>query len=881
MHTRQVTRAAALLALTGIMLVTGRPAFAAVQQAPAAAPIELAIFTVTGDGPDDAPEPVLVELRLGRIAARTVPAYRVGDAALLPLTQFFEMAEINAVLESTGRLTGMMQPGSIPFSIDAREAAAVYGGRRISLSPAVILFADGEIFLAAEELGKLFELDIAVDWSALEVVIRDPESLPIADRLRRQSAREALRLGRHRQLADLTIEQERRPWGGFVLDYSWFAPSSDPVGGGAYSLAAGADAFGGSLEAGVRSVGRADDGAVDVEGSWLGVWRESRWVKQLRLGDGIGGGPRPRAQRGLLLTNSPYVRPSLIGTAAYDGRLPAGWQVEAYRSGELIALDSAGPDGVFSMNLPALYGENPVEFVAYGPFGERRQFGSTYRVSTELIPAGTFEYALSGGACRFQPCSATGNLDLRYGLSSRWTGAAGIDRIWRDTIPGGTFPYAGVTGHLTNAVGIEADIAANAYLHGRLAYVPTLDLQVAADYTRFDDDPGSTLFNPLARRSQLQVSAFFRPSARRDFLYIEAAAEVATTATSRIGRARGGASVQLRGLRILPYARVERETFTAGGGTTRSFVGASAFMLPGAALGGAFRQMWLRAAYESQGLSQPSLVSLSVARPLAASTRVEAGIGWMRGQRGPAFTFSLSSALSAVRAFTTVTAPTDGPASASQLVQGSVLYDRPAGRMRLAAGPSLQRGGVAGRVFLDLNGNGRFDLDEEGLPNVRVQVGAGSATSDEDGVYRVGDILPFEPVLVVVDSLSFESPLWVAPYRTIAVTPAPNRSTRVDIPLVMGAVVEGTVARIFGGAPQGVAGVPLILTDRRTGERRSMTTFSDGVFYTLGITPGDYELTVEAAVRDMLGVTAAPVRFTVSPRGDPPGAIQVMLEPRP
>ena len=41
---------------------------------------------------ESAPEAVLVQLDLGRIASRTVEAYRSGDAALVPLQAFFDVA---------------------------------------------------------------------------------------------------------------------------------------------------------------------------------------------------------------------------------------------------------------------------------------------------------------------------------------------------------------------------------------------------------------------------------------------------------------------------------------------------------------------------------------------------------------------------------------------------------------------------------------------------------------------------------------------------------------------------------------------------------------------------------------------------------------------
>src|SRR5947208_5187292 len=164
-----------------------------------------------------------------------------------------------------------------------------------------------------------------------------------------------------------------------------------------------------------------------VDASCTGVWREMRWVRQLHVGDVPSSGPRSRALEGLAVTNAPFVRPSLIGSLRYAGSLEPGWSVEAYRGGELVAFDSASASGAFAVDLPVRYGENPVDFVAYGPFGEIRAFNRTYRVLGELLPARQFEYGLSGGQCRSIVCSATANLDLRYGATNRLTLQAGFD----------------------------------------------------------------------------------------------------------------------------------------------------------------------------------------------------------------------------------------------------------------------------------------------------------------------------------------------------------------------------------------------------------------------------------------------------------------------
>ena len=78
----------------------------------------------------------------------------------------------------------------------------------------------------------------------------------------------------------------------------------------------------------------------------------------------------------------------------------------------------------------------------------------------------------------------------------------------------------------------------------------------------------------------------------------------------------------------------------------------------------------------------------------------------------------------------------------------------------------------------------------------------------------------------------------------------------------------------------------LVLTDRRTGAQRRITTFTDGAFYALGIKPGDYELAVDESVLALLGLAAPPVRFTVSPadaagEGDRIDAVVLRLTSRP
>jgi len=823
-----------------------------------------------------APEPVVIDLRIGRITGTTVQAFRVRSEVLLPLSQFFQLVEIRHRLTPEGRLEGTVDPGNQRIVIDPRSDSMEYGARRVRIERDFIRFDAPELYVGSERLGDLLGVMFSVDWSDLTATVIDPANLPIGRRLRREAAREAYLRRPDGLRPDLTFGLQRPTWDGVVVDYSIFAPSTDPLAGSTYGVGLGADVGGGSLEMLAQSVGTADQGRVHVDASWTGVWRENRWVKQLRLGDVVSTGPRGRALEGISLTNAPFVRPSLVGSLRYAGSLEPGWSVEAYRGGDLVAFDSTDAAGGFAMDMPVRYGENPVDFVAYGPFGEIREFNRTYRVLNELLPARRFEYGLSGGRCP-QPtmiCNATTNLDLRYGVTRRWTLQGGVDQYWRDSLTDRSHPYAALTGNPTNAWAVQSEIVGAGLARGALRYEPSVDLRVEAEYVHFTRDSASVLAVP-GRRAQWTLSGFLRPATSRGFFFFDGRVERISTDDGTLMRTRFGASVQTNDVRLLPYVRTENGPATAG---DHEFVGLGAFMLPRPRWGAFLSQVLLRANSEFERQAGLASWSAFASRPIAKGVRLEVGTTWLRGDAGLTYTVTITSNFAAMRGVTSMLAPPGQPVTATQFLQGSVLWDRRADHLGVAPGPALERSGLSGRVFMDVNANGIRDIGEPPVVNARVLVGTFAARTDSTGAYHVWDLVPFEPVMVSIDSMSLESPLLVPLFARTSVVPGPNRYRSLDIPLVESGIIEGKVTR--NGA--GVGGVTLMLTDARRGSRRTLVTFNDGAFYLMGVKPGDYELSVDPKVLDALAVDVEPLRFGLAPTPNGIGRsdLELRLTPR-
>ena len=199
----------------------------------------------------------------------------------------------------------------------------------------------------------------------------------------------------------------------------------------------------------------------------------------------------------------------------------------------------------------------------------------------------------------------------------------------------------------------------------------------------------------------------------------------------------------------------------------------------------------------------------------------------------------------------------------SQFVQGSVLYDPARRQVAFASGPSLERAGISGRVFLDGNGDGRWQPDEQVIPGVRVRAGFVTALSDSSGRYRIWNLPAFEPVLVAVDTTTLASPLWMPAYGSVSVETGPNRFRGLDIPIVPGGVIEGRAVRQAVDSTVSLPGAPLLLRRHGSSQTTRLVTFSDGGFYLIGVKPGEYELSVDPAVLGRLGLRSQPITFTV------------------
>ncbi|MEP7227586.1 MAG: hypothetical protein ABI785_09520 [Gemmatimonadales bacterium] len=798
-------------------------------------------------------EGALLEIQLSRVARRILKAYWLGDNLLLPLAAWLEFAEVRHQVIG-GRITGRTEPGMVSFTIDGDSGTARMNGAAIPLGQHDVKMVKGELYGSLGLISQLFELSTAIDREGAAVLIHNPEGLPIARRIQRDAARSIQVGGEPGVAPELIHRGPEQVRSGLVMAYEVRGSSQNPAATTSYGLGLGMGLAGGSAVLWGRGTGEA---LPQVEGAWSRAWPGQRWLTQLRLGDGPTSGPRPQISRGLSFTNAPINRTLLVEDLPFAGTLPPDWSVEAYRAGRLVGFDSVEASGRFSLTLPIQYGENPVDFVAYGPFGEVRTFNRTFRALPAMVPAGALEYSVSAGACNRSRCSAAANLDLRYGASRRWTFRAGLDQR-RGTDRGSLFhPYAGLVATPTNAVGIELEGVANLLYRAGLRFEPSIHLRLTGDYVSYADSGSTSLFLPAGTREQMSLYARIMPGRQTGAMMFEAQGTRTVTSSGPQRQVRAGAAMQLENVVLRPYLRAERSVGGSG-----SYLGLETTVLPLRALGPIFGGFWLQGQAEATTGGSPTSAGIVIARNLGRPFRIEAGARWERNSAGPVFTLSLVSQLNALRSTSIVTAPSGGgQARLDQSIGGSVVWSQGNNGLALSSEPSLDRAGIGGRVFLDLNGDARWDEDEPPLPGTRLLVGNQWVKADSSGRYRIWGVAPYEEVLISVDTTSLASPWWVPRFAAQAVTPTPNVIRSADVPIDIGGVIEGSLM-MDEPTPQPLnRALEVVLTEVGSGRRTVVESFTDGGFYRMGHPPGRYEATVEQRQLERLGLRADTLRL--------------------
>ncbi len=326
---------------------------------------------------------VLLEIRIGNIAATTVEARRVCDTALLPSAIVLALAGV--------------PPDGPPAS-----------------------------FVTTDSIAVLLHAPIAVDWEELVVNIADDGTLPVSRRV----ARHAIHAPTHAEvIADLRapVEIAGAPFpNDAVVDYIVTDASRSTRLRPAIALGIGTNVFRGSLDADWRA---ADGGHTFTSVAWRRQWTTGTQTRSLIVGNLAATGS-PLVRAGIYVSSAPVNQSFSSQSIRLSGAFPPMWEIETIRNDAWVSSDSVGADGRYALNLPLSPGANRVVLSAYGPHEERLVTVKYVYVGTEALPRGSHAFELAAGRCSRAQCNYAATTSARFAIGSFGTLGAALDAAY-------------------------------------------------------------------------------------------------------------------------------------------------------------------------------------------------------------------------------------------------------------------------------------------------------------------------------------------------------------------------------------------------------------------------------------------------------------------
>ena len=648
------------------------------------------------------PIPVILEIRIGAIAAATVPAMRRGETALLPVARVLSLAELRSMHELSE-------------------------------------------YMSTDSLSSLLYSAITVDWDGLTASITDDGKLPVSRRLAREQRRYLFNDRDHPSVEKFaTVRTTPAFPRTLVVDYD-LATSFDIAAVNAH-IALGSNALGGALNVDWARTVLQPLGRSTI--SWERGWPDRAGIRHIRVGTNSNG-RSSFVGAGVFFSTELPAHGDSIDPIHLAGKLGAGWDVEVYRDDIMIYTGVVDSTGAYAVTAPVSRGSNRLTVSAHGPYDERRLISRYVSIDNDMIPTGTGAYDLAIGRCEAERCEYAAEAVARFAPFARLTVGtrivANVDSS-KLAIQRAIFVAARVRDDI-NTSARYSRAAASADI--RYSPVPAFDLLAS-----YQSSSRAALANSsMTRRSTVVVNTIWRWRSGRS---VTVNLDLSGPDLADEQRLRIGSSLLAGAVHVRPFATAVRQRTTRAatvgygtlvelsiplllpaGNTLRGGIGSNPFV----ALSIPFaRVARIETSAEWLGGAHSPLLSMAVSIPMRATT--------YQGRSVATGSHALTT-----HALSGSIVLTGGGSAGNRLVM-------------LSSTPSRGRAEISGKVFLDKNANGVCDSTDQLLPGVAILFGATTIETDSAGEYHLVDMTAFSSVLLSVDSLTLPYPgMEVQPVR--------------------------------------------------------------------------------------------------------------------
>jgi sporulation related protein len=803
---------------------------------------------------------LVLDLRLdGQRLGTDILGYQHEGSFFISLTELTESLQFPIRIDADAGLAGGWYINEDrEFFINVAENRVVSGSKAFTLNPETFSIKEDDFFIETTILEEWFPLELQTAIRQLTLNVSPTETIPLQERMARMSRGPigTTMTTNEPQMPPLKDPYQFIGHRGTDLRLGYTAnqpePDAETRRNYNYSLLSRGDL--GWMTSTFFASGSDSD---NLSNARLTLER-TRFdgplqLNHVEIGDvRSGGGNRGVLVRGGVAQNQ-YQGQFADDTIPIRGNILPDWEVELYRNGVLIDFQIVGSDGRYNFpEVPLVYGENVFELRFYGPFGEERQEQVTQYVGEGMFGLGSFSYELSATQADQTVLGLEDPSESEDQGSGIYSARASIG-LTRSLTATGTINSFQRNGNRLESYSAGLSLSAfRAQTSASYRYNPEgLDTASAsitsrtgflgwgANYQHFltdrlypeeipDNRPlWQTGLNLNLRQFAVPFSLNLRHTEQKQ-------SEISSADLSYTARL----PYNSRFSQNVAWVRTDNRKL---GGTLDRFIttGVSISTSTGPWNLRLNSNFFLKPETDLAGLSGSARVRLDRTmaitfdaryQPSLDTTSYSAGYNWLFE------TLMLSPRLSY---------------DTNERWGGSISLSTSFGTRPYTYEPYIDRlsqtdhGGVASRVFMDMDNNGIFDPSDTPISGARVFAPQGfrSGSTNADGAAYLPRLSAYRTTDIILDRETLPDLDMTPTHKGNSVTPRPGHWNTIDFPVIRTMELEGTVFRITPrGDQEPVGRVSFQLIDGEGEVVAQQRTAFDGMFIYTNVPPGTFRL---------------------------------------
>ncbi len=817
---------------------------------------------------DNNAEEISVTVNVRDIGSVELPAVINDDKIYLPVIDIFNFLKIKLnSANSFDSVSGFFINQDANYLIDRKNNLIFYSGKTYTLKPGDLIHTETNLYLKSDYFGSIFSLECSFNFRSLLVSITTTLELPLIREKRLEAMRQNISKLRGEVIVDTAFKQYY-PFAHFGTA-DWSVISTQQTSGNPDTrIALGV----GSVLAGGEFTGRLNYaiGQPLIEKDQFYLWRhvnnDAPLVKQVQIGkianQTISSIFAPVV--GIQLTNTPTTTRKSYGSYSIRDFTKPGWVVELYVNSVLIDFKKADSSGFFSFDVPLVYGNSIIKLRFYGPFGEESYKQQTVTIPFYFLPAGHFEYNVSGGIVEDDSSSTFSRTNLSYGLSRHITMSAGVEYL-SSIVSGNTIPFFSSSFRLGHNFLVSGEYDQGVRTKGEMSYHLASNMQFDAFYTKYDEGQKAILNAAIEERKFI----FSLPiHANKLSLYS------LFTFNQTIFTATKYTTGEWLLAGIFLGLNMHLSTYGVFIDQTSPYIYSSlstAVRLPGKLL------LTPEIQYEyvtAQFISLKALLEKHLWKHGFVGMSLEENFKSDFYNLSLQFRYDLSSMQLGY-----ATTYNNNSLAFQESAKGSFQFDHHYVGVNNTV--SVGRGGVVIEPFLDLNCDGKRDPDEPKVSGLKINMNGGHIQDeDKDTTIRITEMEPYNKYYIELSRFSFDNIAWQIKKHSISIAIVPNTFRVIEVPIAVVAEANGTVYLLKNKTQKGIGQVYVCFYKGDSLVARTLSE-PDGYFSYIGLAPGDYTAAIDSEQLHRVNMVASkplPVHIQKNKDGDLVEGLEFTLE---